>query len=143
MGARRQHRQSHRICVLQELRGAFRSVRAQQRRQLTALTPPLCSQNVEPVGRRFIVAVDVSTSLSSVVPGTPVSTAVAAAAIAMVRRRSVPEWLGRLWLWIPVSSFPPSQLLLASRSLRARSQRRILQRLLSHVRFSVPPRRLL
>lgn len=69
--------------------------------------PPFCSQNVEPAGRRFIVAVDVSTSLSSVVPGTPVSTAVAAAAIAMVRRRPVPGWLGRLWLWVPVSSFPP------------------------------------
>ncbi|XP_029308988.1 RNA-binding protein RO60 isoform X2 [Cottoperca gobio] len=40
--------------------------------------------NVEPVGKRFLVAVDVSTSLSSIVPGTSVSTAVAAAAITMV-----------------------------------------------------------
>ncbi|XP_010769140.1 RNA-binding protein RO60 [Notothenia coriiceps] len=40
--------------------------------------------NVEPVAKRFVVAVDVSTSLSSVVPGTSISTAVAAAAIAMV-----------------------------------------------------------
>lgn len=45
----------------------------------------LCSQNVEPVGKRFLLAVDVSTSLSSIVPGTSVSTAVAAAAISMVR----------------------------------------------------------
>ncbi|XP_068557609.1 RNA-binding protein RO60 [Cebidichthys violaceus] len=44
--------------------------------------------NVEPVGKRFVVAVDVSTSLSSVVPGTSVSTAVAAAAIAMVFART-------------------------------------------------------
>ncbi|XP_029970734.1 RNA-binding protein RO60 [Salarias fasciatus] len=40
--------------------------------------------NVEPSGKRFVVAVDVSTSLSSIVPGTSVSTAVAAAAIAMI-----------------------------------------------------------
>lgn len=40
---------------------------------------------MEPVGKRFLVAVDVSTSLSSVVPGTSISTAVAAAAITMVR----------------------------------------------------------
>ena len=44
-----------------------------------------CPQNVEAVGKRFLVAVDVSTSLSSIVPGTSVSTAVAAAAITMVR----------------------------------------------------------
>lgn len=42
-------------------------------------------QNVDPVGKRVLVAVDVSASLSSVVPGTAVSTAVAAAAITMVR----------------------------------------------------------
>lgn len=42
-------------------------------------------QNVEPMGKRFVVAVDVSTSLSSIVPGSSVSTAVAAAAITMVR----------------------------------------------------------
>uniref|UniRef100_A0A3Q3X380 TROVE domain-containing protein n=1 Tax=Mola mola TaxID=94237 RepID=A0A3Q3X380_MOLML len=41
--------------------------------------------NVEPMGKRFVVAVDVSTSLSSIVPGSSVSTAVAAAAITMVR----------------------------------------------------------
>nr|XP_015830054.2 60 kDa SS-A/Ro ribonucleoprotein [Nothobranchius furzeri]XP_015830055.2 60 kDa SS-A/Ro ribonucleoprotein [Nothobranchius furzeri]XP_015830056.2 60 kDa SS-A/Ro ribonucleoprotein [Nothobranchius furzeri]XP_054592823.1 60 kDa SS-A/Ro ribonucleoprotein [Nothobranchius furzeri] len=40
--------------------------------------------NVEPVGKRLLVAVDVSTSLSSIVPGTAVSTAVAAAAITMI-----------------------------------------------------------
>lgn len=40
MGARQQRRQSHRICLLQELCGAFRFVRAQQRRPLTSLTPP-------------------------------------------------------------------------------------------------------
>ncbi|XP_061903073.1 RNA-binding protein RO60-like [Entelurus aequoreus] len=44
--------------------------------------------NVEPVGKRFIVAVDVSTSLNSMVPGTSVSTAVAAALIAMVFART-------------------------------------------------------
>ncbi|KAK2822107.1 hypothetical protein Q5P01_022172 [Channa striata] len=44
--------------------------------------------NVEPVGKRFIVAVDVSTSLSSVVPGTSISTAVAAAAITMIFART-------------------------------------------------------
>lgn len=51
----------------------------------TVLLLQLCSQNVEPVGKRFLLAVDVSTSLSSIVPGTAVSTAVAAAAISMVR----------------------------------------------------------
>uniref|UniRef100_A0A3Q3X377 TROVE domain-containing protein n=1 Tax=Mola mola TaxID=94237 RepID=A0A3Q3X377_MOLML len=40
--------------------------------------------NVEPMGKRFVVAVDVSTSLSSIVPGSSVSTAVAAAAITMM-----------------------------------------------------------
>ncbi|GAA6222537.1 60 kDa SS-A/Ro ribonucleoprotein [Lates japonicus] len=44
--------------------------------------------NVEPVGKRFVVAVDVSTSLSSVVPGTSISTAVAAAAITMIFART-------------------------------------------------------
>lgn len=44
------------------------------------------TQNVDPVGKRFVVAVDVSTSLSSIVPGTSISTAVAAAAITMVRQ---------------------------------------------------------
>lgn len=44
--------------------------------------------SVEPVGKRFVVAVDVSTSLSSIVPGTSVSTAVAAAAIAMIFART-------------------------------------------------------
>ncbi|KAM4551856.1 RNA-binding protein RO60 [Odontesthes bonariensis] len=44
--------------------------------------------NLEPVGKRFVVAVDVSTSLSSVVPGTAISTAVAAAAIAMIFART-------------------------------------------------------
>ncbi|KAM4604896.1 RNA-binding protein RO60 [Polymixia lowei] len=47
-----------------------------------------CFMNVEPVGKRFAVAVDVSTSLSSVVPGTSVSTAVAAAAVTMVIART-------------------------------------------------------
>ncbi|MEQ2205669.1 hypothetical protein XENOCAPTIV_008480, partial [Xenoophorus captivus] len=41
--------------------------------------------NVEPIGKRLVVAVDVSTSLTSVVPGTAISTAVAAAAVTMVR----------------------------------------------------------
>ncbi|KAA8587363.1 hypothetical protein FQN60_016225 [Etheostoma spectabile] len=44
--------------------------------------------NVEPVGKRIVVAVDVSTSLSSIVPGTSISTAVAAAAIAMIFART-------------------------------------------------------
>ncbi|CAJ1071783.1 kDa SS-A/Ro ribonucleoprotein [Xyrichtys novacula] len=44
--------------------------------------------NVEPVGKRFVVAVDVSTSLSSIVPGTSISTAVAAAAITMIFART-------------------------------------------------------
>ncbi|XP_070700860.1 RNA-binding protein RO60 [Pempheris klunzingeri] len=44
--------------------------------------------NVEPVGKSFVVAVDVSTSLSSIVPGTSISTAVAAAAIAMIFTRT-------------------------------------------------------
>ncbi|XP_071233679.1 RNA-binding protein RO60 isoform X2 [Salvelinus alpinus] len=43
-----------------------------------------CFTNVEPAGKRFMVAVDISTSLSSIVKGTSVSTAVAAAAMAMV-----------------------------------------------------------
>ncbi|KAM9719538.1 RNA-binding protein RO60 [Menidia menidia] len=47
--------------------------------------------NVEPVGKRFVVAVDVSTSLSSVVPGTAISTAVAAAAITMIFARTEAE----------------------------------------------------
>ncbi|XP_029930298.1 RNA-binding protein RO60 isoform X2 [Myripristis murdjan] len=47
-----------------------------------------CFMNVEPVGKRFAVAVDVSTSLSSVIPGTSLSTAVAAAAITMVIART-------------------------------------------------------
>lgn len=45
---------------------------------------------MEPVGKRIVVAVDVSTSLSSVVPGTSISTAVAAAAITMVRQGESP-----------------------------------------------------
>lgn len=44
--------------------------------------------NVEPVGKRFLLAVDVSTSLSSIVPGTSISTAVAAAAITMIFART-------------------------------------------------------
>ncbi|XP_028329518.1 RNA-binding protein RO60 [Gouania willdenowi] len=44
--------------------------------------------NVEPTGKRFVVAVDVSTSLSSLVPGTSISTAVAAAAITMIFART-------------------------------------------------------
>ncbi|XP_077471075.1 RNA-binding protein RO60 [Stigmatopora argus] len=44
--------------------------------------------NVEPVGKSFVVAVDVSTLLSSVVPGTSVSTAFAAAVITMVFART-------------------------------------------------------
>lgn len=44
--------------------------------------------NVEPVGKCFVVAVDVSTSLTSVVPGTSVSTAAAAAAITMILART-------------------------------------------------------
>ncbi|XP_074545594.1 RNA-binding protein RO60 [Halichoeres trimaculatus] len=44
--------------------------------------------NVEPVGKRFVVAVDVSTSLSSIVPGTSVSTAVAAAAVTLIFSRT-------------------------------------------------------
>lgn len=39
---------------------------------------------LEPMGKNFVLAVDISTSLSSIVPGTSVSTAVAAAAITMV-----------------------------------------------------------
>ncbi|XP_075954046.1 RNA-binding protein RO60 [Anarhichas minor] len=48
--------------------------------------------NVEPVGKRFVVAVDVSVSLSSIVPGTSVSTAVAAAAITMVFARTEADY---------------------------------------------------
>ncbi|XP_041847430.1 60 kDa SS-A/Ro ribonucleoprotein [Melanotaenia boesemani] len=44
--------------------------------------------NVEPVGKRVLVAVDVSTSLNSVVPGSAVSTAVAAAAVTMIFNRT-------------------------------------------------------
>ncbi|KAF0047219.1 60 kDa SS-A/Ro ribonucleoprotein [Scophthalmus maximus] len=44
--------------------------------------------NLEPVGKRFVVAVDVSSSLSSIVPGTSISTAVAAAAITMIFART-------------------------------------------------------
>ncbi|KAM3866023.1 RNA-binding protein RO60 [Diretmus argenteus] len=44
--------------------------------------------NVEPVGKRFTVAVDVSASLTSVIPGTTVSTVVAAAAVAMIIART-------------------------------------------------------
>ncbi|XP_026169615.1 RNA-binding protein RO60 isoform X2 [Mastacembelus armatus] len=40
--------------------------------------------NVEPVGKRFVVAIDVSPSLSSVIPGASINTVVAAAAIAMI-----------------------------------------------------------
>ncbi|XP_072297293.1 RNA-binding protein RO60 [Eucyclogobius newberryi] len=40
--------------------------------------------HLEPVDKNLVIAVDISTSLSSVVPGTSVSTAVAAAAITMV-----------------------------------------------------------
>ncbi|KAJ0011776.1 hypothetical protein NQD34_012751 [Periophthalmus magnuspinnatus] len=39
---------------------------------------------LEPLEKNFVIAVDISTSLSSIVPGTSVSTAVAAAAITMV-----------------------------------------------------------
>ncbi|XP_076000549.1 RNA-binding protein RO60 [Genypterus blacodes] len=44
--------------------------------------------NVEPVGKGIVVAVDVSTSLSSVVPGMSISTAVVAAAITMIFART-------------------------------------------------------
>ncbi|XP_034038859.1 60 kDa SS-A/Ro ribonucleoprotein [Thalassophryne amazonica] len=47
-----------------------------------------CFTNVEPVGKRFVVAVDISTSLTSLVPGTSVSTAVAAAATVMLFART-------------------------------------------------------
>ncbi|XP_037132533.1 60 kDa SS-A/Ro ribonucleoprotein isoform X2 [Syngnathus acus] len=47
--------------------------------------------NVQPVGKSFVVAVDVSTSLSSVVPGTAISDAVAAALITMVFARTEPD----------------------------------------------------
>uniref|UniRef100_A0A3Q2UJ66 Ro60, Y RNA binding protein n=1 Tax=Fundulus heteroclitus TaxID=8078 RepID=A0A3Q2UJ66_FUNHE len=47
--------------------------------------------NVEPVGKRFVLAVDVSTSLTSVVPGTAISTAVAAAAITMIFAQTEPN----------------------------------------------------
>ncbi|XP_071773791.2 RNA-binding protein RO60 isoform X2 [Centroberyx gerrardi] len=56
-----------------------------------------CFMNVEPVGKRFAVAVDVSTSLSSVVPGTSVSTAVAAAAITMIPSGSTDCTLPITW----------------------------------------------
>lgn len=44
--------------------------------------------NVEPVGKCFVVAVDMSGSPSSIVPGTSISTAAAAAAIAMILART-------------------------------------------------------
>ncbi|XP_056148953.1 60 kDa SS-A/Ro ribonucleoprotein isoform X2 [Lampris incognitus] len=47
-----------------------------------------CFMNVEPVNKRFAVAVDVSSSLCSVVPGTSVSTVIVAAAITMVISRT-------------------------------------------------------
>ncbi|XP_036822271.1 60 kDa SS-A/Ro ribonucleoprotein isoform X1 [Oncorhynchus mykiss] len=50
-----------------------------------------CFTNVEPAGKRFVVAVDISTSLSSIVKGTSVSTAVAAAAMTMVFARTEAE----------------------------------------------------
>ncbi|XP_056148952.1 60 kDa SS-A/Ro ribonucleoprotein isoform X1 [Lampris incognitus] len=48
----------------------------------------LLKKNVEPVNKRFAVAVDVSSSLCSVVPGTSVSTVIVAAAITMVISRT-------------------------------------------------------
>ncbi|KAL0966790.1 hypothetical protein UPYG_G00300180 [Umbra pygmaea] len=50
-----------------------------------------CFENVEPAGKRFVVAVDVGTSLTSFVHGTSVSTEVAAAAMAMVLARTEAE----------------------------------------------------
>uniref|UniRef100_A0A3P8XJ72 TROVE domain-containing protein n=1 Tax=Esox lucius TaxID=8010 RepID=A0A3P8XJ72_ESOLU len=50
-----------------------------------------CFKNVEPTGKRFVVAVDVSTSLSSTVQRTSVGTAVAAAAMTMVIARTEAE----------------------------------------------------
>uniref|UniRef100_A0A3Q0QYD5 Ro60, Y RNA binding protein n=1 Tax=Amphilophus citrinellus TaxID=61819 RepID=A0A3Q0QYD5_AMPCI len=44
--------------------------------------------NVEPVGKCVVVAVDVSTSLTSIVPGTLVSTAAEAAAVTMILART-------------------------------------------------------
>ncbi|XP_006786930.1 60 kDa SS-A/Ro ribonucleoprotein isoform X3 [Neolamprologus brichardi] len=44
--------------------------------------------NVEPVGKCFVVAVDMSGSPNSIVPGTSISTAAAAAAIAMIFART-------------------------------------------------------
>lgn len=44
--------------------------------------------NVEPVGKCFVVAVDMSGPPSSIVPGTSISTAAAAAAIAMIFART-------------------------------------------------------
>ncbi|CAB1325837.1 unnamed protein product [Coregonus sp. 'balchen'] len=48
-------------------------------------------KNVEPAGKHFAVVVDISTSLSSIVQGTSVSTAVTAAALAMVIVRTEAE----------------------------------------------------
>ncbi|XP_041697281.1 60 kDa SS-A/Ro ribonucleoprotein-like [Coregonus clupeaformis] len=50
-----------------------------------------CFMNVEPAGKHFAVVVDISTSLSSIVQGTSVSTAVTAAAMAMVIARTEAE----------------------------------------------------
>lgn len=46
---------------------------------------------MEPTGKRFVVAVDVSTTLSSTVMGTSVNTVVAAAAMTMVLARTETE----------------------------------------------------
>jgi len=45
----------------------------------------LCLQTVEATGKRFLVAVDVSSSLSSVTHGSSISTVAVAAAMCMVR----------------------------------------------------------
>lgn len=96
MGTRQWNPQSDRLCILQKFYGTLRhsfviiavpSVCAPPGIASRSTVPlvQLCSQNVEPVGKRFLLAVDISTSLSSIIPGTAVSTAVAAAAISMVR----------------------------------------------------------
>lgn len=95
MGTGQRNPQSNRLCLLQKFHGTLLHSSvvnaalvsfwpAGRANGSTVLLLQLCSQNVEPVGKRFLLAVDVSTSLSSIVPGTSVSTAVAAAAISMV-----------------------------------------------------------
>lgn len=61
---------------------------------------------MEPVDKNFVVAVDISASLSSIVPGTSVSTAVAAATVTMVQKYcAVLLWMPKLNIKTTISFF--------------------------------------